>query len=1381
MFKDASVEDLVCREVGSGCGRNGCNVAGCLDYGLLGRRCGGISQAKMAGNVDAVRPEGQEASLSAESEVVLSCDEVLGCDDCVKDEWAFVCATVESLASDAGFEGLLEGLAVYSIEWDDVTLVDDGACPYCDEVHAMVALNSNVIEKFDTACSRSISGAPGRIREVDVRHNIVIKGFNDGSEKVDKVGVNYDDMQEYFVSGMPKDLALLSGNEYVERGGAAVLFPRDGVVLRIDVAEQQMLRDYIAAFPVWKKLCVKNRTYEIAPVQESAYAATNYFNTKVNVNTGEERVLSYLLTGLTLRDIQSAIRDGSIDGFHPELEGRALSNFEAKWGRTPDVVHLAHPNKIGNVKGYMTKPPVYSHVGQVVEMDNMESDFNESDTLEDISAMNCERKRVQKLPTHGGARFANVTYDVFSGLVHGRLLLNQANAVEWVQATIDLYATAGYTIAEFAADRQIIHEGKFRVATAAVVALLRRNKIAFRGAEPSNHSNGTPHVERIIGVIQEKMRMAVQYILRNPNLKYLEFSKKNILQLWGELFHWAIVIINLKECPHVKGKTRYEVFHKKKPNIQEIRLLPIFSVLMVLREEPNAASIDGANRRFYQYGLYVGPDSLVTGGIRVAVITNKRLQIVVSSKYKAVTDGGSLNLYPQVQRGLRHLLEEQAEEVQEPAVERVPSDVVVDIVRPPEQDVSAERPVTDSAVVSTSEVVNTPVEARGESLLPRTQPVGAKNTAATKVKGRTQRGKRKPRPGRAPGEKLSKVEEDALRLARWEKRIERGNYAMDSQGNTIETTEELQAMFADWTNAKEVGSYFYSMRENAFYCIGIAEETEKFDSKVHVEDGYRAVTEGVPKNYILALEDPKWGEPARIEWNTISESKTMVEVDAELAKRNIADGADLVVIFPVYEEKMKEGQLVRKVRLVGDGRTHYGATKTYSATPSREELLVILHLVAKYGWKYCHIDEIRAFLSATYKGDSKVYAKMKGSDRYYEILKALYGLRSSPRDYGDEVKDRLIALGFRALMMSPKLYVLQDIENDCLLIVYDFVDDFIFTSNNTKVLEDMVTQFRTMCNTTAPVWDPKVVLGMEIERDYEHSIIKVYMRGKIRELAEKCEVLDSSVKHVPIPKSGYLVRESEFEGLPRGQGEFVGAKERQWYLVVVGCLIWLIGVRLDITFATTYLAWATKSPRAHHIKMAKYVVSYLYHSIDVPLVLGGTEDVGVIAASDASLGTGPKGRSISAVFVRLGKTAGGVMAKSKAGQCVSLSSFEAELDACCSAIKLMRYFVNLIKELGIQPVKPVLQCDNMAMIDFVKGEGVAKGVRHMELRMWYTREQYLMNNMDLLYTSGKVISADKLTKLGDRLDHSEFVRDVQGLHLLPASDASGIKEPEADG
>ena len=75
-----------------------------------------------------------------------------------------------------------------------------------------------------------------------------------------------------------------------------------------------------------------------------------------------------------------------------------------------------------------------------------------------------------------------------------------------------------------------------------------------------------------------------------------------------------------------------------------------------------------------------------------------------------------------------------------------------------------------------------------------------------------------------------------------------------------------------------------------------------------------------------------------------------MEVNAELARATIqSQGADLVLLFPVYEKKVKEGKLVHKVRLVGDGRTHYHAGETYSATPSGEELLILLRVATGLG------------------------------------------------------------------------------------------------------------------------------------------------------------------------------------------------------------------------------------------------------------------------------------------------------------------------------------------------------------------------------------------------------------------------------------------------
>jgi len=179
------------------------------------------------------------------------------------------------------------------------------------------------------------------------------------------------------------------------------------------------------------------------------------------------------------------------------------------------------------------------------------------------------------------------------------------------------------------------------------------------------------------------------------------------------------------------------------------------------------------------------------------------------------------------------------------------------------------------------------------------------------------------------------------------------------------------------------------------------------------------------------------------------------------------------------------------------------------------------------------------------------------------------------------------------------------------------------------------------------------------------------------------------------------------------------------------------------------------------------VPTYLYISKELPLVLGGSPDLEVITYTDASLGTAPKGRSVVANMTKLHEKAGAVSATTKATNVVFTSSFEAELDGVTRGLKASSRTVNITKELQMELGKvPRLWSDNLAMIRFVQGEGVAKGVRHVELRMWYVRERYKDGTVIIDWMTGKEIPADKLTKLGTREEHEAFTRDIMGHALL---------------
>ena len=138
--------------------------------------------------------------------------------------------------------------------------------------------------------------------------------------------------------------------------------------------------------------------------------------------------------------------------------------------------------------------------------------------------------------------------------------------------------------------------------------------------------------------------------------------------------------------------------------------------------------------------------------------------------------------------------------------------------------------------------------------------------------------------------------------------------------------------FADWSTYTN-GTVYWSPYDNTYVTIvhGRDSEINKLAETTR-EEGFRAV-EG-PKSFKVALTDEKWGDPSRAEWNNLSErTGALVEVNQEIARENIKNGADCLLLFPVYEEKVKEGKTVYKVRLVANGKNQKNVGSTYSATP----------------------------------------------------------------------------------------------------------------------------------------------------------------------------------------------------------------------------------------------------------------------------------------------------------------------------------------------------------------------------------------------------------------------------------------------------------------
>lgn len=185
-----------------------------------------------------------------------------------------------------------------------------------------------------------------------------------------------------------------------------------------------------------------------------------------------------------------------------------------------------------------------------------------------------------------------------------KLLQSTANSKDYVDHFIKLYRLVDIVIELIAADSGVTSESKFRVFTTEVERLLLQSNIKSERAEPRNHSRGTAVIERSIRMIKELTRLAVVYVLTNPNFESFGFTRINVLKLWGELFNWSVAVINMKPALDKPSITGYESFTGRKPNMHNIRLLPIFSVVLLhVDDHSNSGAYQNLRKQVFLKGL----------------------------------------------------------------------------------------------------------------------------------------------------------------------------------------------------------------------------------------------------------------------------------------------------------------------------------------------------------------------------------------------------------------------------------------------------------------------------------------------------------------------------------------------------------------------------------------------------------------------------------------------------------------------------------------------------------------------------------------------------------------------------------------------------------
>lgn len=503
----------------------------------------------------------------------------------------------------------------------------------------------------------------------------------------------------------------------------------------------------------------------------------------------------------------------------------------------------------------------------------------------------------------------------------------------------------------------------------------------------------------------------------------------------------------------------------------------------------------------------------------------------------------------------------------------------------------------------------------------------------------------------------------------------------------------------------------------------------------------------LPSTYAEAVSGPNkkdWQEAMDTEMSSIQENKTWNEV------KNT--GQRTVKCKWVYARKASG---LFKARLVAKGFTQREGCdyqETFAPVAKVETLRFLLAEVISLGYHLHQMDVVTAFLYGSLK--EEIYMTLpEGYDtagKIARLLKSLYGLKQSPRQWYAKLSAFLLGLGFQRSRADETLYF----KNGIWILVY--VDDLFIAGELSKikeVKEQLSLQFKMK-----DLGRLSLFLGMQlVQRD---NYLFLTQRHYLRRILEKYNMDDCNAVTTPVPAGAKLVALQVDK-----DGNAVGIKDHDAYRTLVGSLLYAsTHTRPDIAWAVGLLSRYLQAPGATHWSIAKHLLRYIKGTLDYGLRYQKTA-VELFLHSDSDW-AGAESRKSTTGYVAI--LAGSAVTWNSAMQrTVALSSMEAEYVALSEAVKEAQWLMKLVKELykvqggnlhSVPNGAPVICSDNNSALIVAKNPEQHKKAKHIDIKHAKVRDEHEAGNIQLARVSSEDNRADIFTKALSRGPHQKGVK-----------------------
>ncbi|KAL0269596.1 UNVERIFIED_CONTAM: hypothetical protein PYX00_007274 [Menopon gallinae] len=449
-----------------------------------------------------------------------------------------------------------------------------------------------------------------------------------------------------------------------------------------------------------------------------------------------------------------------------------------------------------------------------------------------------------------------------------------------------------------------------------------------------------------------------------------------------------------------------------------------------------------------------------------------------------------------------------------------------------------------------------------------------------------------------------------------------------------------------------------------------------------------------------------------------------------------------------------------KARLVARGHTQRPGIDydEIFAPVARYELIRTLLAIAVNEQMYVHqLDVVSAYIQGflsdeVYMEQPEAFVDKKNKDHVCKLVRPLYGLKQSGREWYKRINDYLVNKGGMNAEGDPCIYVFGTNENRVILLIY--VDDILLASKSLEEMNEIKELLKREFEITdlGPI---NTILGINIKRDSDTGNMTLTQRNYIEELIKKFGMENAKEIGTPMELNVKVSKEMS----PKDENEREEMKHKP-YRELIGCLVYLSkATRPDIAFAAMTLGRYCNDPGKEHWTLAKRVLRYLKATPELGIKYSrNVKQLEAFTDSDWA-GNVDDRRSCSGNVLML---AGGPISwMSKLQSSVSLSTMEAEYVAIREVTKEVVYVSRLINHMLFRHYvkEPIsVYCDNQSAIELSKNPVFHKRSKHIDIAYHYARELVEKGKIELKYLRTDEMIADVFTKPLSKVKHNKFVK-----------------------